>query len=178
MPGPTTGSGRQPKATAICQETFGTQTDVKTSMAILRTIRLLVVEDNPAYLYLIQKAFSDRRDQTRWELTVAKDGEDALHVLFEEEKKSVPLPDLILLDWDLPNVSGGEVLQRLKQHQELRRIPVLVFSASAADKDVHAAYNNHANGFLTKPGGDEELSATVEAIERFWIAVRLPKVLR
>ena len=60
-------------------------------MAILRTIRLLVVEDNPAYLYLIQKAFSDRREQTRWELTVAIDGEEALHVLFEEENKSVPL---------------------------------------------------------------------------------------
>jgi chemotaxis family two-component system response regulator Rcp1 len=147
-------------------------------MTFLRTIRLLVVEDNPAYLYLIQKAFSGRREQTRWELTVAIDGEEALHVLFEEENKSVPLPDLILLDWNLPNVSGGEVLQRVKQHQELRRIPVLVFSASEADRDIHAAYNNHANGFITKPGGDEALSATVEAIERFWIALRLPKVQR
>jgi chemotaxis family two-component system response regulator Rcp1 len=147
-------------------------------MAILRTIRLLVVEDNPAYLYLIERAFSGRRAQTCWELTVAIDGEEALHVLFGEENKSAPLPDLILLDWNLPKVSGGEVLQRVKQHQELRRIPVLVFSASEADTDIHAAYNYHANGFITKPGGDEALSATVEAIERFWIAVRLPKVLR
>jgi CheY-like chemotaxis protein len=147
-------------------------------MAILRTIRLLVVEDNPAYLYLIQKAFSDRREQTRWELTVAIDGEEALHVLFKEENKRVPLPDLILLDWNLPKLSGGEVLQRVKQHQELRRIPVLVLSASEADRDIHAAYDNHANGFITKPGGDEALSATVEAIERFWIALRLPKVQR
>ena len=93
-------------------------------MAILRTIRLLVVEDNPAYLYLIERAFSGRRAQTCWELTVAIDGEEALHVLFGEENKSAPLPDLILLDWNLPKVSGGEVLQRVKQHQELRRIPV------------------------------------------------------
>ena len=147
-------------------------------MAILRTLRLLVVEDNPAYLYLIQKAFSGRREQTRWELSVAKDGEEALHVLFEEQNKSVPLPDLILLDWNLPKVSGREVLQRLKQHQELRRIPVLVFSESEADSDIHAAYDNHANGFITKPGGDEALSATVEAVERFWITLRLPKVQR
>ena len=147
-------------------------------MDILRTIRLLVVEDNPAYLYLIQKAFSDRREQTRWELTVATDGEEALHVLFEKENKSVPLPDLILLDWNLPKLSGGEVLQRVKQHQQLRRIPVLVLSASEADRDIHAAYDNHANGFITKPWGDEALSATVEAIERFWVALRLPKVLR
>ena len=147
-------------------------------MVILRTIRLLVVEDNPAYLYLIQKAFSGRREQIRWELTVAIDGEEALHVLFEEENKSIPLPDLILLDWNLPKVSGREVLQRLKQDQELRRIPLLVFSASEADRDIHAAYDNHANGFITKPWGDEALSATVEAIERFWIVLSLPKVQR
>ena len=150
----------------------------KLLMAIVRTIRLLVVEDNPAYIYLIQKAFSGRGEQTRWDLTVAIDGEEALHVLFEEENKKVPLPDLILLDWNLPKVSGGEVLQRVKQHQELRRIPVLVFSASEADRDIQAAYNNHANGFITKPGGAEALAAIVEAIERFWIAVRLPTVLR
>jgi hypothetical protein len=71
-----------------------------------------------------------------------------------------------------------EVLQCLKQHQELRRIPVLVFSASEADRNIHAAYDNHANGFIAKPGGDEALSATVEAIERFWIALSLPKVQR
>ena len=147
-------------------------------MVILRTIRLLVVEDNPAYLYLIQKAFSGRREQIRWELTVAIDGEEALHVLFEEENKSIPLPDLILLDWNLPKVSGREVLQRLKQDQELRRIPLLVFSASEADRDIHAAYDNHANGFITKPRGDEALSATVEAIERFWMVLSLPKVQR
>jgi len=147
-------------------------------MVILRTIRLLVVEDNPAYLYLIQKAFSGRREQIRWELTVAIDGEEALHVLFEEENKSIPLPDLILLDWNLPKVSGREVLQRLKQDQELRRIPLLVFSASEADRDIHAAYDNHANGFITKPRGDEALSATVEAIERFWMVLSLPKVPR
>ena len=147
-------------------------------MAILRTFRLLVVEDDPAYRFLIQKAFSGRGKEARWDLTVAKDGEEALHILFEEENKSVPLPDLILLDWNLPKVSGGEVLQRVKQHQDLRKIPVLVFSASEADRDIHAAYDNHANGFITKPEDGEALAATVQAIERFWIAARLPKVLR
>jgi CheY-like chemotaxis protein len=147
-------------------------------MDTLRTIHLLVVEDNPAYLYLIQKAFSGRGEQIRWNLTVATNGEEALHALFEEEDKSVPLPDLILLDWNLPNVSGGEVLQRIKQHQEFRRIPVLVLSSSDADTDIHAAYDSHANGFITKPWGAEALSATVEAIERFWIALRLTKVQR
>jgi CheY-like chemotaxis protein len=122
-------------------------------MAIVRTIRLLVVEDNPAYQYLVQKAFSDRGEQIRWALTVAVDGEQALHFLFEEENKNEPLPDLILLDWSLPIISGGEVLQRVKQHQQLRKIPVLVFSSSDADNDILTAYDNHANGYITKPWG-------------------------
>jgi len=144
-----------------------------------RTIRLLVVEDNPAYLYLIQKAFSQRGEQTRWELTVAVDGAEAVRVLFEEERKSVPLPELILLDWHLPKVTGGEVLRRIKQHSKLRRIPVLVFSASDAENDIHAAYDDHANGYITKPGDEVTLAAIVETIEKFWItAARLPKVMR
>jgi len=148
-------------------------------MDSVRTIRLLVVEDSPAYLYLVQKAFSDRGEQTRWELTVAKDGEEALQLLFEEENENVPLPDLILLDWNLPKTSGAEVLRRIKQHQNLRRIPVLVFSSSEETDDIHAAYDGHANGYITKPGTGNALAAVVETIERFWIAIaRLPKVVR
>ena len=140
---------------------------------------MLVVEDSPSFRYLIQEAFSDRGEQVRWALTVAKDGEEALHVLFEEENESIPLPDLILLDWNLPKVTGGEVLRRIKQHQKLKRIPVLVFSTSEAEEDIHAAYDDHANGYITKPGTSEALAAIVETIERFWIAVaQLPKVLR
>ncbi len=161
------------------QKTFGPETDgQKSIMANLRTFRLLVVEDDPAYRFLVQKAFSGRGEKARWDLTVAKDGEEALHILFEEENQSIPLPDLILLDWNLPKVSGNEVLQRIKQHQELRKIPVLVFSASEADTDIHTAYQNHANGFITKPGGEAALASIVEAIEQFWIAVSLPKVQR
>jgi chemotaxis family two-component system response regulator Rcp1 len=95
-----------------------------------RTIRLLVVEDNRAYLHLIQRAFHGRQEQIRWELTVAEDGEQALQLLFEEEGESAPLPDLILLDWNLPKVSGNEVLRRIKEHQKLRPIPGRSMSAS------------------------------------------------
>jgi chemotaxis family two-component system response regulator Rcp1 len=148
-------------------------------MQSIRTIRLLVVEDDPGYQYLIQDAFGARGNQTRWDLTTAKDGEEALHILFEDEQGSAALPDLILLDWNLPKVTGAEVLRRVKQHRQLRRIPVLVFSSSEADKDVEAAYDNHANGYVTKPGSSDALAAIVETIERFWIAVaQLPTVLR
>jgi chemotaxis family two-component system response regulator Rcp1 len=148
-------------------------------MPSIRTIRLLVVEDDPGYLYLIQDAFGARGQQTRWDLATAKDGEEALHLLLEDEQDSAPLPDLILLDWNLPRVTGAEVLRRVKQHQQLRRIPVLVFSSSEARRDIEAAYANHANGYVTKPSSSDALAAIVETIERFWIAVaQLPRVLR
>ena len=66
-------------------------------MAGVRIVRLLVVEDDPGYQYLVQRALTDRGKEARWELTIAKDGEEALHVLFEEECESTCLPDLILL---------------------------------------------------------------------------------
>jgi chemotaxis family two-component system response regulator Rcp1 len=145
----------------------------------MRTIRLLVVEDSPSYLYLVQRAFIDRGEQTRWELTVAKDGEEALRYLFAEEDENKPLPDLVLLDWNLPKLSGAEVLRRIKQHKKLRRMPVLVFSTSEQEDDIHAAYDNYANGYITKPGDPDALANIVETIERFWIAVaELPKVVR
>jgi chemotaxis family two-component system response regulator Rcp1 len=147
-------------------------------MTTVRTIRLLVIEDNPAYRYLIEKAFGDRVGQIRWVLTLAVTGEEALHVLFEEETNNAPLPDIILLDWNLPKVSGGEVLHRVKEHTQLRKIPILVLSSSDADSDILTAYDNHANGYITKPWEFATLEAIVEAMERFWIAVQLPKVAR
>ena len=145
---------------------------------LLRTIRLLVVEDSPSFRYLIHDAFSSH-GEIRWELTVAEDGETALRLLFEEENENVPLPNLILLDWNLPKVSGNEVLQRIKLDNKLRRIPVLVFSSSEADEDIHTAYDNHANGYINKPLSAEALGAIVETMERFWVGVaQLPKVAR
>ena len=145
----------------------------------MRTIRLLVVEDSPAYLYFIQNAFHEHKGEIRWELTVATDGAAALQLLFAEETGSAPLPDLILLDWNLPKVSGNEVLRRIKEHPNLRKIPVLVFSSSEADKDIHDAYAGHANGYITKPGSARVMAAIVESLGQSWVAIaQLPKVLR
>jgi chemotaxis family two-component system response regulator Rcp1 len=146
-------------------------------MGTQRPTRLLVVEDSSAYLFLIERAFGHRNGDFRWELTVARDGDEAVQLLFAEENEHLPLPDIILLDWNLPKVSGAEVLSRLKEHERLRCIPVLVFSTSEAEEDIHAAYDAHANGYITKPGNLDALEAIAEVIERFWIATaHLPKV--
>lgn len=146
-------------------------------MHAIPTVRLLVVEDDPSYRYLVQKAFSARSDEAHWELTLTKNGEEALRVLLGEGGE--PPPDLILLDWNLPKVSGGEVLRWVKRHSRLRTIPVLVFSSSTSDEDIRAAYDEHANAYIMKPASIDALGGIVERIERFWAsAVHLPRVVR
>ena len=146
----------------------------------MRVIRLLVVEDDPAFLYLVQKAFEQEAgERFRWEVLSAINGQEAVDLLFAEENAQIPLPDLILLDWNLPGVDGDEVLRRIKQDAQLCRIPVLVFSASEDVRDVGKAYGGHANGYINKPQGHDVLAQIAEAIGQFWVTIaRLPKVVR
>ena len=116
-----------------------------------KSIRVMIVEDNEATAYLIKRAFSDRGERVDWDLCFAKDGQEALDCLFRRGRYvDAAVPDFILLDWNLPKVSGKEVLRLLKSDEKLRTLPVLVFSASEAHEDIHAAYDGHANGYVTR----------------------------
>jgi CheY-like chemotaxis protein len=142
-------------------------------------VRLLVIDDAADFRWLVRNAFQEHCGKIRWDLTFAEDGAKALRFLFSKEKESAPLPSLVLLDWNLPGTTGEEVLRRMKADAKLRRIPVLVFSTSDAEEDIHAAYDGHANGYISKPTTFKLLCDIVEAIEQFWIAIaQLPKVAR
>jgi len=140
-----------------------------------KSVRVVIVEDYEPTAYLVEKAFRARSSNVDWDLCVAKDGEAALDCLFlRGQHASARLPDLILLDWNLPKISGLEVLRILKTSDELTTIPVFVFSASEADLDVQRAYESHANGYIPKPADLGQLSAVIEGIETFWVnTVRL-----
>jgi DNA-binding response OmpR family regulator len=129
------------------------------------------VEDSFQYLQLIREAFLNRKGAHKWDLQVAEDGEKALRIIMEDEKLGGFAPDIILLDWNLPKISGSEVLQRVKAHEELKKIPVLVFSTSDSERDIHEAYGYHANGYITKPMDLDVLYQIAEAIEAFWVAI-------
>src|ERR1700744_3094784 len=131
-----------------------------------RNVQLLVVEDNAAYIHLIHEAFEHADRAHHWHLIDAKDGEQAISLL-----RGQNVPDLILLDWNLPKISGLEVLKWAKAHEELRKIPILVFSTSDDGRDVHTAYQHHANGYITKPYDIDLLMRVAEAIENFWVAI-------
>ena len=148
-------------------------------MATERTtpIEILLVEDSESDVVLTQALFNDAKVVNH--LSVARDGEEALRrVRLEGEHQDAPRPDLILLDLNLPRKDGREVLRELKQSPdpELRRIPVLVLTTSVLERDVLAAYEQHANAYIAKPIDLDQFASVVNAIEAFWLTVvKLPE---
>lgn len=143
------------------------------SQALNGAIHILLVEDNPGDVDLAKEAL--RQFKTRHTLQVEADGTRALEFLFEADRGAGRLPDLILLDLNLPRTDGREVLATIKNHERLGSIPVIVLTSSNAERDLRQAYQLHANCFLTKPTDLELFFAMFEQIERFWLQlVKLP----
>jgi two-component system, chemotaxis family, response regulator Rcp1 len=139
-----------------------------------RTIEILLVEDNPGDARLTLEAFKEGKVLNN--LTVMKDGVEALAYLRRQGLyASAKVPDLILLDLNLPRKSGREVLMEIKGDERLKTIPVVVLTTSADEQDVARAYSQHANCYITKPVDLEQFLRVVHSIEDFWLTlVRLP----
>jgi len=139
-----------------------------------RAIEILLVEDNPGDARLTLEAFKEGRVLNR--LTVMKDGVEALAYLRRQGAyASARVPDLILLDLNLPRKSGREVLMEIKADERLKTIPVVVLTTSADEQDVARAYSQHANCYITKPVDLDQFLGVIRSIENFWLTlVRLP----
>jgi CheY-like chemotaxis protein len=137
-------------------------------------IEILLVEDSPDDADLTVDALREGRVRNR--ITVVDNGVDALAYLRREGKyQGAPRPDLILLDLNLPRKNGREVLAEVKQDPDLLRIPVVIMTSSDDEKDVLAAYNHHANCYITKPVDLDQFIGVVKSIEHFWFSiVKLP----
>lgn len=128
--------------------------------------RLLLVEDNPADADLVREALGG----LPWPVHVstAQDGEHALATLQEAGRRGA-LPDLILLDLNLPRMSGHDVLAKLKTDPALCDVPVVVLTSSSALQDSDAARALRADGFVTKPLELDEYLRTIQATARRWL---------
>ncbi|TES91802.1 MAG: response regulator [Anaerolineales bacterium] len=146
-----------------------------------KTDVLLLVEDDPNDILLFEKAIE--KSLLPIELIVLRDGEKAISYLSGsgkfEDRKRYPLPNLILVDLKLPRKSGFDVIQWVKNHPELKIIPVIVLSSSNQAQDVNLAYGLGTNSYLVKPIGFNELSELIEAFGRYWLSYneRPPKRL-
>ncbi|MES2003229.1 MAG: response regulator [Bacteroidota bacterium] len=137
-------------------------------------IHILLVEDNEGDILLTKEALEDGKIVT--EISISRNGKDAIDFLETQLKKNKDsLPDLILLDVNLPKRNGHEVLQYIKESEQLKQIPVIILTTSSSDKDILLSYKNHANCFITKPVEADHFLEVVSSIENFWISiVKLP----
>ena len=138
-------------------------------------IEILLVDDNPGDVRLVQEAIKGFKISNV--LRVARDGTDALEYLRGEgEYGERILPQLILLDLDMPKKTGHQVLAEIKQDEALRRIPVVILSTSSNEGDLRKAYDLHANCYITKPMELDRFIEAIHSIEGFWLStVQLPK---
>ncbi len=132
-------------------------------------IEILLVEDNPADVRLTVEAMKEARVSNR--LRVARDGVEAMDILRRASAGHGPLPDLILLDLNLPKKDGREVLDEIKQDDGLRHIPVVILTTSQAEQDVLHGYRLRANAFISKPVEVDQFFEVVRSIEQFWLEV-------
>lgn len=140
----------------------------------MRPIHILLAEDNEGDILLTTEALEEAKIHIK--LSVVRDGKEAMDFVGKQGKYTgVPLPDLLLLDVNLPKKNGHEVLKYVKGTQNSKHIPVIMLTTSSSEKDINACYDNHANCFITKPVDANEFLAVVASIENFWISiVKLP----
>ena len=135
-----------------------------------RPAHILLVEDSPSDVAMILAAL--REGHIANDMYVAGDGEEALEYLFRRgEFRDAQRPDLILLDLNLPKKDGREVLAEVKADGDLKVIPVVVLTTSAAESDVLRMYKLHANSYITKPVGFDQFLSAIQHIEDFWLTL-------
>lgn len=135
-----------------------------------RPVDILLVEDNAGDVRLTEEALGEGDVSVR--LHVARDGVEAVRLLRQNDSTAtVPRPDLVLLDLNLPRKGGFEVLEEMKNDKELRRIPVIVLTTSKEERDILRAYDLHANGFIVKPVDLDEFIRVVRSVSDFWLTV-------
>ncbi|WP_221091303.1 response regulator [Deinococcus aquaedulcis] len=128
-------------------------------------MHLMLVEDNEADIFLLEAALEMAGVPVQ--LQVARDGEEALRQL-RAALGSAALPDLILLDLNMPRVSGFEVLAAVRADPALRHLVLVVFTTSNAEADVQRAYALQANSYLSKPSTMAEFLRVVELLNLYW----------
>jgi chemotaxis family two-component system response regulator Rcp1 len=130
------------------------------------TSEILLVEDNPGDIYMFENAL--KISGFKVNLIKIKNGDDVLPYL---KRNEAVLPDIIILDLNLPGKNGKEILNEIKNDERLELIPVIIFTTSNAEYDIQTSYKLKANCFINKPISVTEYIAAVNRIKEFWTSI-------
>lgn len=138
----------------------------------LKLAHILLVEDNEGDILLTLDAFEESKFETK--VSVARNGREALDFLNKKgEFTNVQRPDLILLDINIPIFNGLEVLDEIKNDENLKKIPVIMLTTSSNQKDIDLAYTKYCNSYIKKPLEMEEFIEAILKIEEFWLQLSI-----
>jgi len=140
---------------------------------------VLLVEDRDDDVFFMRRAW--KKQDVKQALQIVADGHQAVAYLAGQEEYSdrekFPLPCLVLMDLKLPYIMGLDVLKWIRNQPLLKTLPVVVFSSSNVQSDIHEAYRLGANSFLVKPSNVEQLDDLVRLIRDFWLTANYLPVL-
>ena len=132
---------------------------------------ILLVEDNPRDEALTLRAL--KKSNIANEVVVVRDGVEALDYLFSThaEREMYTLPQLILLDLKLPKVDGLQVLQKIREDQRTKLLPVVIFTSSSEEEDIIKSYNLGANSYVRKPVDFEQFLEATRQLGLYWLVL-------
>ena len=134
----------------------------------MKGINILLVEDNEGDILLTREAFEESKIVNH--ITLIRDGKEAIKY-FENITDKSDIPNLVLLDINLPKVSGHEVLIYIKSHEKYKAIPIIMLTTSSSEKDIKLCYKNYVNCYITKPIDVADFMIAIAKIEDFWINI-------
>lgn len=136
-------------------------------------IIILMADDDEDDILLTQKAL--KQGKLLNELHCVRDGEELLDYLFHRDAysdpSSAPRPGVILLDLNMPRKDGREALKEIKEHPDVKDIPIVVFTTSKAEEDVYRSYKLGVNSFVTKPVTFERLIEVMQMLGKYWFEI-------
>lgn len=140
-------------------------------MEDLRPITIMLVEDDPGDQKLIRQSLLKQRISN--EVRIVNTAEEALEYLSKAKdgNSECPVPDLILLDLNMPGIGGKEFLRRIKTDDELDIIPVVILTTSDSDNDILDSYKLHAAGYIKKPISLEGFKEVMRELEEYWFVI-------
>jgi len=140
-----------------------------------KTIELLLVEDDPEDVELTREGL--RAAHVVVNMHVVDDGDKALRYLRKQEPyQDATRPDMVLLDLNMPRMSGRDVLREIRKDDALKDLPIIVLTTSEAEADVAACYRLGANSYITKPVGCDAFGRVMRELESFWFKIaKMPR---